>query len=165
MTIMGDDLDPIRLADYKPTSLRIQCRRCQRNASLSRHSLQTRYGNPTLGELARLVAADGERPCNVANAIGGPCEARPDEPPVDHWATLADALYGGWECRFYCERRHAGLKASKSCPGPIRLDVRSLVTALGFDQKLYTLYRKVRCPGCASEAFSIRWRVPSPAKA
>ena len=148
------DLKSLQLSDYRPSVIWFDCRRCKRHATRHEYGLEPRYGNQTLGELARLVAADGDPPCDHASAIGGPCEVLPHEPPVDHWATLADALYGGWECLFYCERRRAGLKTAKSCPGPVKLDVRTLVTALGFDQTLYALYRKVRCGGCGGEAFS-----------
>lgn len=158
---MPDQLEDLRLADYRPTQLDIDCRRCRRHASAPTAVLKARYGNPTLGEVARLVAANGKPPCNLASAIGAaPCSAVPVEPPVHHWATLADALHGGWQASLCCGRRHQGLKATASCPGPEPLAVRSLVAALGLDQRLDRLQGKVQCPGCGTKAVSIEWVVP-----
>lgn len=90
------------------------------------------------------------------------CEARPVEPPVESWATLGDAKWGGWVAYLKCERHHQGLKAAKPCPGPIRLDPRSLRVALPWDFKLDRLAQRLQCPDCDSKAISIRWVTPDP---
>lgn len=161
---MVDALEDLRLDDYRPTELDFDCRRCDRHATASTYTLKARYGNPTLGDLARRVAADGSPPCNLAGVEGNAlCTVVPIEPPVDQWAELSHALYGGWRAYLQCHRRRQALKAVKSCPGPERLDVRSLAAALGFDFKLERLAMRLQCPGCGAKAISIEWEVPPPA--
>jgi hypothetical protein len=154
-------LADLLLDDYAPTQLDVDCRRCNRHASASTAVLKAKYGNPTLGEVARAVAADGSPPCNLASAVGNVlCSAIPIEPPVDQWAELSHALHGGWRGHITCHRHHQGLKATKSCPGPERLDVRTMVAVLGHDFRLERLRTRLQCPGCGSKAISIDWEVP-----
>lgn len=158
-----DELAQLRLDAYEPTELGFGCRRCDRRASASTQALKAKYGNPTLGDLARLVAADGSPPCNLAGVMGQIlCTAIPIEPPVSHWASLSHAMRGGWNGWLFCERRHAGLKATKSCPGPIRLHVPSLIAALHYDFKLERLPSRLECPDCSGKLIRIEWEVPPP---
>lgn len=107
--------DDRRIDDYQPPQLNIVCRRCDRQATARTHALKARYGNPTLSEVAFMVAADGNPPCNLAavegNALFG---ARPEEPSVEQWATLLHARTAGWTAWLKCQRRHAAMKAAKS---------------------------------------------------
>ncbi|WP_423069038.1 hypothetical protein [Devosia sp. CN2-171] len=155
--------DDRRIDDYQPTELNIVCRRCDRQATARTHALKARYGNPTLSEVAFMVAADGSPPCNLAGVEGNAlCGARPEEPPVEQWATLLHARSGGWTAWLKCQRRHAALKAAKSCPGEFRIDVHSLLMVLPWDFPLERLRMRLQCPGCETKAISITWDTTPP---
>lgn len=152
-----------RLHDYQPTELNIVCRRCGRHATARTYALKAKYGNPTLGEVARMVAADGNPPCNLASVEGNVlCSVLPDEPLVEQWATLTHARIGGWVGWLQCRRRYASLKSTKSCPGEFRLDVHTLLTTLEWDFPLARLPTRLQCPECGTKAISIAWEVVSP---
>ena len=158
---MARDLATIRVDDYKPRLVYFRCVRCQRFAQRSCFALRQSFGSDTtLGAVALQMAATGRPPCPQAGGEHPLCRAHPETAPVEHWATLEDAHYGGWTCLLYCERRHASLKAAKSCPGPMKLHVPSLLVALGNRFPLNRLYRNARCPLCGSEVFEIVWQVP-----
>lgn len=158
---MRDDLAGVTLGAYTAKLLWVRCPRCQRFATRSRYALTAAFGDAmALGEVARRIAAEASPPCPLAASATAGCRVYPEAPPVEHWARLEDALHGKWACLFYCERRHASLKAASSCPGPMRLDVPTLVVGLGADFRLDRLYRRARCPMCGSELFRIEWRVP-----
>jgi hypothetical protein len=147
------------LAGYEPTQIVIECRRCNKHRSYSTGSLKAKYGNPTLMELARLVAATG---CALAasEAIPNPCKARPVEPPVHHWAELDHARRGGWWAVLHCRRRFAGLKATDSCPELTYLNVETLAAVLGYDFKLENLPGRISCPHCGTKLIEVEWLVP-----
>lgn len=151
----------LRLDDYQPTELNIVCRRCNRHATARTHALKSRYGNPTLGEVARMVARDGHPPCNLADVDGNVlCSVQAVEPPVEQWATLSHAQVGGWVAWLKCQRRHASLKKAKSCPGEFRVDVYTLAMTLEWDFPLERLKTRLQCPECETKAISIAWVVP-----
>lgn len=150
------------LDDYQPTELNLICRRCDRHATARTHSLKAKYGNPALGEVARMVAADGNPPCNLAGVEGNVlCSVLPVEPPVEQWATLTHARIGRWVGWLQCRRRHASLKSTKSCPGEFRLDVHTLLTTLEWDFPLARLPTRLQCPECGTKAILIAWEVSS----
>ncbi len=109
-----------------------------------------------------MVAADGNPPCNLADVEGNVlCSVHPEEPPVEQWATLSHARIGGWSGWLKCRRRHASLKATKSCPGEFRVDVHSLLMVLEWDFRLERLPTRLQCPECGTKAISIAWEVPT----
>lgn len=155
-------LEAIRVDDYKPKLVHFRCARCQRFAEHTIYALRASFGpDMTLGAVALQMAATSPRPCPLATGEHPLCRAYPETAPVEHWATLEDARYGGWTCLFYCERRHASLKAASSCPGPMKLHVPTLIVALGARFRLDRLYRNAQCPKCGSEIFAIRWEAPT----
>lgn len=162
-------IEDLRLDDYLPTELNIVCRHCNRDATARTRALKSRFGNPTLGEVARMVAADGNPPCNLADVQGSVlCSVQPAEPPVEQWALLSHARVGGWVAWLKCERRHASLKKTKSCPGEFRVDVYTLAMMLEWDFPLERLRTRLQCPECGTKSISIAWDVvkapePSPA--
>ncbi len=159
---MGSLVD-LRLEDYQPTEVNIVCRRCNRHATARTHALKAKYGNPTLGEVVRMVAATGSPPCNLAGVEGKVfCSVIPEEPPVEQWALLSHARVGGWSGWLKCQRRHASLKAAKSCPGEFRVDVYTLSMTLEWDFPLSRLKTRLQCPECGTKAISLAWEVPSP---
>lgn len=162
---MAGDLTSLRLNAYKPPELGIDCPRCRRRAFALTAKLAARYGaGITLGDLARRVAADGNPPCALAGAEGNVlCGAMPVEPPIETWADLGQALNGGWVATMQCGRRHAALKAAKACPGPIMLDVATLVASFGHDGKLDRLPPRLRCPSCGTRLIRVEWTIPPPA--
>lgn len=159
-----DDITNLRLSAYVPRQLDIVCRRCKRYASAETAKLQRRYGDPRLGDLARLVAADGNPPCNLA-AMGEACSVHPVEPAFEQWATLSDARLGNWVGWLACGRRHAALKPTKSCPGEFMVDVHSLLMVLPYDFPLAKLPLHLMCPECQAQRVLIRWekmQAPAP---
>lgn len=159
-----DDLANLRLSAYTPRQLDIVCRRCQRVASASTCKLQRRYGDRPLGELARLVAADGNPPCELAK-LGEGCSVQPMEPPFEQWATLSDARLGNWVGWLSCGRNRAALKVAKPCPGEFMVDVHSLLMVLPYDFPLAKLTRRCVCPECQSQLVHLRWekmQAPAP---
>jgi hypothetical protein len=159
------DLAALRLDAYKPPEIGIDCSRCRRRAFASTAKLGARYGKAiTLGDLARRVAADGNPPCALAAVEGNVlCGAVPVEPPIESWADLGQALHGRWVALLQCGRRHAAMKSTKACPGPITLDVETLVASLGHDQKLDRLPSRLRCPSCGTRVIHVEWLIPPPA--
>ena len=154
---MKVDLAEVKLGDYKAKLAWFRCTRCQRFTARNHYTLKAVFGEATtMGEVARRIAAEASPPCTLAAG----CRVYPEPPPVAHWARLEDALYGRWLCLYHCQRRHASRKAASSCPGPMRLDVPTLVVGLGADFRLDRLYRRARCPKCGSERLHIEWRVP-----
>lgn len=150
-----------RLDEYEPTELNIACRRCQRQATATTYALRARYGNLTLGELVRRVAADGNPPCQLAGVEGNVlCAVRPEEPPVEQWATVSHAQKGRWTCWLECGRRHAALKAASSCPEMFIVDVETLAMVFPWDFPIERLRTRLRCPGCGSELIALHWAVP-----
>jgi hypothetical protein len=162
---MADDLANLQLSAYAPRQLDVVCRRCTRHAALNTSKLMSRYGDRTLGEIARIVAANGTPPCNLA-AMGDGCSAQPVEPVFEQWATLTDARLGGWVGWLSCQRRMASLKPANSCPGEFMVDVHSLLMLLDWSTPLAKLPMRLTCPECQSQRVSIRWErreAPSPA--
>ena len=159
------DLALVRLDAYRPPELGVDCSRCHRRAFASTAKLVARYGKTiTLGDLARRVAAEGNPPCALANVEGNVlCSALPVEPPIETWADLGQAFHGRWSVALQCGRRHAAMKATKSCPGPITLDVETLVASLGHDQSLDRLPFRLRCPSCGTKVIHVEWTIPPPA--
>lgn len=149
------------LDDYEPTELNIECRRCQRQATVTTYVLKARYGNLALGELARRVAADGSPPCQLATVEGNVlCAVRPEEPLFEQWATVYHAQKGGWQCWLECGRRHAALKATKSCPTMFSVDIETLAMAFPADFPIERLRTRLKCPGCGTEMVLLHWTIP-----
>lgn len=157
-------LDPSKrtLSEYRAPIVLIECARCpSRHAELKTAALRKRYGNPTMGELARLVAANAQTPCALATDAGrNLCSARAREPSVDTWGTLDNARIGKWRGTLYCQRNLAALKRATGCPEPFPLDVYSLIAALGHDFPLDRLRARAKCPACSSARVAIVWEVP-----
>jgi hypothetical protein len=59
-----------------------------------------------------------------------------------------------------CGRRHEALKTAKSCPGPVALDIRTLVAAFGHGFPLERLPSKLVCPSCGTRSLHVEWTVP-----
>lgn len=58
------------------------CRRCRRRALASCRGLKEKYGNPSMGELARLMAAAANPPSKLAGVEGQVlCSALPKNRP------------------------------------------------------------------------------------
>ena len=147
------------LNQYPWPVIAIDCPRCRRHAEARVPELRAKYGSPTLGELARQVAAS--RGCALAADAGNSlCSARMVEPPVHHWATLDNAKRGGWAALLHCERHFAALKATKPCREAVELDVATLITVLGHDFPLERLPRRLLCPSCGTKSVRIAWIVP-----
>lgn len=159
---MGD-IANLHLSAYQPKELDIVCRRCQRHGSSKTSNLMQRYGDRTLDDVARLVAAAGG--CALAG-LGDGCSVEPIEPPFEQWATLTDARLGNWVGWLACGRRHAALKPTKSCPGEFVVDVHSLLMTLPHDFPLARLPHRLMCPECQAQRVLIRWeKMQSPAPA
>lgn len=159
-----DDIANLQLSAYTPRQLDIVCRRCKRTATAQTSKLRRRYGDRPLGELARLVAADGNPPCELAK-LGDGCSVYPMEPPFEQWATLSDARLGGWVGWLACGRKYAALKPTKSCPGEFMVDVHSLLMVLPYDFPLAKLPLHLMCPECQAQRVLLRWeklQTPAP---
>jgi hypothetical protein len=155
---MPDALALQTLDQYKVPKIIFDCPRCRRRAEADVAKLKAKHGGKiTLGELARLVAAG--RGCALAQDGGSLCSVRVDVPPVHHWALLDDARRGGWTALLHCGRRHAALKATKSCPGPVSLDLPTPVAVLGYDFPLERLPTRLCCPSCGTKAVAVCWTV------
>jgi len=157
-----DDIRALQLSAYGPRQLDIVCRRCKRTASVETAKLSRRYGDRPLGELARLVAADGNP---QLAAMGGGCSVQPTEPPVEQWASLSDARLGNWAGWLSCGRNRAALKVAKPCPGEFMVDVHTLLMALRWDFPLAKLPQQLTCPECQSHLVHYRWeklQAPAP---
>lgn len=158
---MTPDLASVRLDDYRPTDLMIDCGRCRRQASVSCTTLRKKFGNIRLGEIARRVAASGIPPCNLATIGNGTgCRARPVEPAFHHWALLRDAQRGGWGARIICQRHLEALKRARPCPQVVDLDLDTLIAALGYDFPLERLRNRLRCPLCGTGSITVEWIAP-----
>lgn len=152
----ADDIAELQLSAYRPRELDIVCRRCQRHGSIKTVTLKSRYGDRRLGEIACLVAADGDPSCALA-AMGDGCSVLPVEPPFEQWATLSDARLGHWVGWLACGRRHAALKPAASCPGEFMVDVHSLLMVLPWEFPLAKLPLRLTCPECQTQRVMIRW--------
>jgi hypothetical protein len=153
------------LGAYRPPEVRVECLRCQRIASPKTAALRKRFGDgTTVIEAARLLAQEGVRPCGLAAVEGGKrCGVGVSAPPVWTYATLYDALHGGWRAFLICRRHLEALKRGRPCPGDIELDIPTLAAALGHDFKLQRLFGKCECPKCHTDVIDIQWAVPDPA--
>lgn len=165
MRMGPDDIAEVRLSAYRPKELDIVCRRCDRHGSIKTATLNSRYGDQSLREIARLVAADGDPSCALAR-MGDGCSVLPVEPPFEQWATLSDARLGRWVGWLSCGRRHAAMKPTKSCPGEFMVDVHSLLMVLPWEFPLARLPIRLTCPECQTRHVSIWWEqmeTPPPA--
>ncbi len=149
------ELSQLPLQKYRPPQISVDCARCRRHGVVTVATLKLGE-NATVGDLVRHVAHAGK--CQLAMGEPYACNAIPIEPPVEQWAELQHAQAGDWTLWLQCARRMAALKATKSCPGPIAIDVRSLVAAFGFDKPLGKL--RLICPGCGSVLVHTWWEVP-----
>lgn len=153
------DLAAVRLSEFAPKEVGFDCRACRRHATASKWLLQRRFGDITLGEVAKKLArGTSGNPCRSPDH----CFARPEELPVQSWASLDDARKGNWTAWLSCARRFEGLKASDSCVGRWQLDLRTLIANLRHDFPLHRLPTKLTCPDCGSSLVAIEWRVPPP---
>ena len=149
------------LSSYAPREFQVECPRCKRSAVVDKYAMRRRFGDVTLQECALKISAS--KGCALALTFGkAQCSVRVSETPVWTWARLQEARIGGWSAYLTCHRRFAALKSSDSCPEVIRLDVLSLVAALGDDFPLEKLPRKCKCPQCGTASIEIEWRVPVP---
>lgn len=158
----SDDIAGRQLSAYQPRELDIVCRRCQRHGSMKTVTLKSRYVDQTLGDIARLVAADGDPACALAAMGGDGCSVLPIEPPFEQWATLSEARLGRWVGWLTCGRRRAGLKATRSCPGEFMVDVHSLLMVLPWEFPLAKLPTRLTCPECQTRHVVIRWEQMAP---
>jgi hypothetical protein len=141
--------DSVTLGRYRPPTVAIECRRCNRHVpAASAPTLRQRFGaEATVLAAARLLAAEGTKPCGLALADGGrACGVRVLEPPVWYWARLYEALHGQWRAYLVCHRHLEGLMRASPCPGDIALDIPTLAAVLGHDFKLERLQSKCECP-------------------
>jgi predicted nucleic-acid-binding Zn-ribbon protein len=79
--------------------------------------------------------------------------------------TLWTAAKAGWLLSLKCERTREGLKSVRACPLPITLHLPSLIAALGPDLDVEALQKRLRCPRCGSDRFSLRITAPPAAAA
>ena len=151
------------LSNYAPREFQVECLRCKRSAVVDKYAMRRRFGDVTLQECALKISAS--KGCALAGTYGtAQCSVRVSETPVWTWARLQEARIGGWSAYLTCHRRFAALKSTDSCPEVIRLDVLSLVAALGDDFPLEKLPTKCKCPQCGTGSIEIEWRVPEPPK-
>jgi len=149
-----------KLSGYPWREIVINCHRCNRHAQVGRDILLKAYGDLTMEELARRIAAD--RSC--AHATGDNyCAARMLTPGVETWACLEEAMHGGWVAMLHCNRNMEAMKRGSACRKPFELYVPTLVALLGWDFPLERLPHKLTCPGCGTRSFFIEWFVPEPA--
>lgn len=148
------------LSAYKVPELKIECVRCRRNApSLQTYRLVQRYGgNLTIGDLVRMIAGSGSKPCGLVES--GHCSAMAWEPPVEHWATLDHALNGRWLARLHGMRHVAALKRVEPCPEVTILDIETLHVTFGYDFMISRLPSKLRCRHCNTQVVGVEWIVP-----
>jgi hypothetical protein len=165
----GNDFSTISasttLETYRPPTVLIECSRCKRrNPDVKADLLRKKFGGKTtVLAAARALAAEGRNPCGLASAEGGTtCSVTVSEPPVWFYATLYEALHGGWRAYLVCHRHLEGLKRGRPCPGDVELDIPTLAAALGHDFKLERLPGKCECPKCHIKAIEIVWVVPKP---
>lgn len=159
---MRPELPALRLDDYGPTELEIDCARCRRHAMVSTAMLRRKFGNVRLSEIARRVAASGSPRCELAlTGDGTGCAARPIEPPFHLWAMLRDAQRDGWGARLICERHLEALKRARPCPQVVDLDLDTLVASHGYDMPLERLPRRLRCPECGTRSIRVEWIAPA----
>lgn len=70
---------------------------------------------------------------------------------------LAQAVTAGMTLELVCDRRHNGLKSTRPCVGAQKIDLRTLLSALGSDTRLVDLPQIMRCPRCGSKHFRLYW--------
>lgn len=164
----GNDFSEIpastTLGAYRPPTVLVECTRCKRrNPEVPADKLRQRFGSDmTVLAAARALAAEGRNPCGLAAAGDGTCSVKASEPPVWFYATLYEALHGGWRAYLICHRHLKGLKRGRPCPGDVELDIPTLAAALGHEFKLERLQGKCECPKCHIKAIEIVWVVPKP---
>lgn len=146
------------LSAYRAPEFQLQCARCRRNApEVKTYKMTRRFGSGiTFADLVRQLAGSGPKPCGLASS--GQCAAAAWEPPVEHWATLDQALRGRWLARVHCMRHTAALKRVDPCPEVTILDIETLHVAYGHDYPLSRL--RMRCRHCNSSVTAIEWIVP-----
>lgn len=149
------ELSQLPLKKYRPPQISVDCARCRRHGLVTVSTVKLGE-SATVSDLVRHVAQAGK--CQLAMGEPYACSAIPIEPPVEQWAALEDAKWGNWTLWLKCARSMAALKSVKACPGPIALDVRSLVARLGFNFPLSKL--RLICPDCGSELVHTWWEVP-----
>ena len=147
------------LEKYRPGQFKVECMRCRRQAVVNRLDMLKRFGDITLAECARSIAAD--KGCGLALTYGqAKCSVQVFEVPVWFWARLMDARLGGWQAYLICHRRFAALKSVDSCPEVVALDVLSLISVLGDDFTLERLPHRCKCPYCGTSHVDVEWHVP-----
>lgn len=74
---------------------------------------------------------------------------------------LWEARDQGWLISLRCERARIGLKSARPCSKLAQLlHLPSLVAVIGPDVEVEDLAKRLRCPGCGSERFSLKIVTP-----
>lgn len=155
---MDQDPRTTLLSQYRPPVIGVDCHRCNRTAELKVAAMIKRYGDVTMHELARRVAADGG--CALATPDNPLCSARAEEPEIWTWGCLDDARRFGWQGFIVCHRKLEAMKRGKSCSGEFAIDLNTLIAVLKWDFRLDRLPSRLCCPGCGTEAVEVLWRRP-----
>jgi hypothetical protein len=74
---------------------------------------------------------------------------------------LSEAVTAGMTLELVCDRQREGMKSTRPCAGRQRIDMLTLLAALGPDTPLEALAWKMRCPKCGSHHFRLTWVEPA----
>lgn len=73
---------------------------------------------------------------------------------------LGQAFEAGWQLNVRCERRRAGLKSVRSCPGTQTLDLGTILWTHGAACPIGYLHGRLRCPKCGTLDVLVLWSTP-----
>src|SRR5215217_2944745 len=154
---MSFDPRRVTLGQFDAPVFWAECLRCRRSAELQKHVMLRRYGEGTsLHEAARMMAVDAGC-AQAADYSTFGCGVMVREISVTAWGTLEVARkreMGAW---LLCRRRFAALKKADSCTTAFRLDIDTLIAALGHGFPMANLALRCKCPLCSTSHVEVQW--------
>jgi hypothetical protein len=70
--------------------------------------------------------------------------------------TIWQAAKAGWKVSIRCDRRREGLKSVKPCAGQRPVHLPTLIAAWGPEVEIAELQKRLQCPLCGSDRFSLQ---------
>jgi hypothetical protein len=79
--------------------------------------------------------------------------------------SIWEAAKAGWKVSLRCDRRREGLKSVRPCAGERQVHLPTLIAAWGPEVDIAELQKRLQCPVCGSDRFSLQIVQPPGASA
>lgn len=169
----------VKLSALGDARVTLDCSLCARHGQTTANRLLTWFGDMALVEVMPKLAVAKKCPRAIQQEEAAQegdwvpdlarCRIRCDYAlPVKRETPmlLGTAFDEGWQLTVICDSHHAGLKSMRPCLNQrTRIDMETLVIALGHMTHVDQLERMLRCPRCGRRGVALVWSLPGGADA